>query len=72
MLQASVYDLTVAPPHEPPDRRFTNAEFVLYREGYEHALTMALRTMTHAVARFELRERTKRLAAKRKRQKERP
>lgn len=67
MLQAAVYDLTVAPPHEPADRRFTNAEFALYREGYDYALLMAGKALTHAVARFELRERTKRLAAKRRR-----
>ena len=69
MLQAAVYDLTVAPPHEPADRRFTNAEFALYREGYEYALLMAMKTMKHAVVRFELRERTKRLSAKRRREK---
>jgi hypothetical protein len=69
MLQQAVYDLTVAPPHEPADARFTAAEFALYREGYEHALLMAMKTMKHAVARFELRERTKRLAAKRRREK---
>lgn len=68
MLQGAVYDLTVAMPHEPPDARFTNAEFDLYRQGYDYALVMAMKTMQHAVVRFEMRMRTKRLAAKRKRE----
>jgi hypothetical protein len=69
MLQAAVYDLMVAPPHEPADARFTAAEFALYRQGYDYALVMALKVLKHAVARFELRERTKRLSAKRRREK---
>lgn len=69
MLQQAVYDLMVAPPHEPDGARFTAAEFDLYRQGYDYALVIALRTMKHAVARFQLRERTKRLAAKQRREK---
>ena len=69
LLQAAVYDLMVARPHEPADERFTAAEFDTYRRGYEHALTMAIKTMKHAVTRFELRERTKRLSARRRREK---
>jgi hypothetical protein len=69
MLQAAVYDLMAAPPHEPPDARFTAAEFAVYRQGYDYALLMALRVLKHAVARFELKERTKRLSAKRRREK---
>jgi len=69
MLQQAVYDLTVARPHEPADARFTAAEFALYRQGYDYALLIAMKTMNHAVARFELRERTKRLSARRRREK---
>jgi hypothetical protein len=69
MLQQAVYDLMVAPPHEPPDTRFTAEQFALYRAGYDYALVMALKVLKHAVTRFELRERTKRLSAKRRREK---
>lgn len=58
-------------PHVPTDARYTAAEFDLYRAGYDHALLMALKVVTAAEKRFELRERTKRLDARRKRSDER-
>jgi hypothetical protein len=67
MQQASVYDLFVAPPHEPPGARFTPEEFELYRQGYTLALVKALQAMEHAGQRFQLRQRTTRLDAKRRR-----
>lgn len=56
-------------PHEPPDARYTAQEFDLYRQGYDYALVMTLKTLKAAVERFELRERTKRLERKREREK---
>jgi hypothetical protein len=70
MLQRSVYDLAVAAPHVPSDVRYTAGEFRLYRDGYDWALVMALRTMKAAEQRFELRERTRRLEARRRRKKD--
>lgn len=67
MLQGALYDLMVAPPHEPADARFTAADFALYREGYDHALLVALKAIQSAAQRYELIERTKRLEARRKR-----
>jgi hypothetical protein len=61
-----VYDLMLAPPHEPPDARYTAEEFARYREGYDYALVIALRTLKAAEARFRMFERTKRLEARRK------
>lgn len=67
MQQAAVYDLSVAPPHVPDDAHFTAAEFAIYRAGYTHALVMSLTVMQHAVSRFALRVRTRKLEARRKR-----
>lgn len=55
-------------PHVPADAKYTDAEFAIYREGYDHALLMAMKVVTAAEQRFELRERTKRLDAKRRRE----
>lgn len=68
MLQAAVYDLSVAKPHEPADARFTPEEFAVYREGYQMALIKALQTMQHAEHRFAMRRRTVRLDNKRRRE----
>ena len=67
MLQQAVYDLMTATPHEPDGARYTPADFALYRAGYDYALVIALRTLQAAELRFELRERTTRLEAKRRR-----
>ena len=56
-------------PHVPPDEKFTAGEFEAYRKGYDYALVMTLKTLKAADERFKLRQRTKRLAAKRRRQK---
>jgi hypothetical protein len=56
-----------APPHVPHDARYTAEEFRTYRAGYDWALVIALRTMQAAEERFKMRERTKRLDAKRRR-----
>lgn len=61
MLQASVYDLMSATPHEPPDARYTAAQFAVYREGYDYALVVALKTLQAAERRFATIARTKRL-----------
>lgn len=61
MLQTVVYDLMVAPPHEPDNARFTHEEFMLYKQGYEMALKVVARTLDAAYKRYELIERTKRL-----------
>ena len=60
-------DLMAAQPHEPPDSRFTPAEFALYREGYAEALRVVAVTLEAAVRRFDLVERTKRLSERKKR-----
>lgn len=70
MLQEAVYDLLVAKPHEPENARFTAEEFVVYRQGYDLALVMALRVMQAAERRFALYKRTRRLEARRKREQE--
>jgi len=69
MVQATVFDLQTAMPHEPPDSRLTAAEFAIYRAGYEHALAVTAKAITAAGKRYELIERSKRLAAKQKRAK---
>ena len=51
----------------PADVKFTAAEFDAYRKGYDYALVMTVKTLRAAVERFELRQRTKRLEAKRRR-----
>jgi len=63
----SVDDLSQAFPHVPEDVKFTAAEFDAYRKGYDYALVMTVKTLRAAVERFELRQRTKRLEAKRRR-----
>ena len=68
MQQAAVYDLCAATPHEPPDAKFTAAEFRVYREGYTMALVMALRVMEQAANRFAIFARTRRLETRRRRQ----
>lgn len=68
MLQAAVYDLCVAAPHEPADAKFTAEQFRIYRAGYAMALTIALRVMGHAEERYKLVTRTRRLEARKKRQ----
>lgn len=65
-MQQAVYELMTATPHEPPGARYTAEQFALYREGYDYALVMALRTLQAADLRFRLVERTKRLEARRK------
>lgn len=67
MCQQAVYDLMTCTPHVPMDAKYTDAEFAIYREGYDHALLMALKTVTAAEQRFKLIERTKRLEARRRR-----
>lgn len=67
MLQEAVYDLLVAPPHEPDGARFTAEEFAVYRQGYDLALIMALRVMQAAERRFSLYKRTRRLEARKRR-----
>jgi hypothetical protein len=64
---SSVNDLMAAPPHEPPDARFTPEEFAVYREGYNEALRIVAVTLEAAVRRFDLVEKTKRLSEQRKR-----
>lgn len=64
---AAVYDLMTVAPHEPADARFTPEEFDLYRRGYEVALLIVLKALEATVARFALRVRTKRLAARQRR-----
>lgn len=64
---SSVNDLMASTPHEPPDARFSPAEFALYREGYAEALRVVAVTLEAAVRRFDLVEKTKRLSEQRKR-----
>jgi hypothetical protein len=64
MQEAAVYDLLTCAPHEPPDARYTAAEFAVYRRGYEWALVMALKVMTAAGERHKIRIRTRRLEAR--------
>jgi hypothetical protein len=59
MTQA-VYDLTVAAPHEARARGYSPAQWLLYVEGYAHALVMALRVLRLAVDRWVLSERERR------------
>lgn len=66
-MEQAVYDLMTVTPHEPPDAHFTAAEFARYREGYDYALVVALRTLKAAEHRFQMVERTKRLGARRNR-----
>lgn len=67
MQQAAVYDLMIATPHEPEGTRYTAAEFLVYRSGYDVALVMALRVMRAAEERYQLFVRTKRLDAAQRR-----
>jgi len=71
MQREAVYDLAVAPPHEPEGARFTAEEWRLYVRGYGMALTMALRTMDHAEARYRLYLNTRRLDTRRQRERDR-
>lgn len=61
MLQAVVYDLMVAAPHEPKNARFTHDEFLLYKQGYDEALKIVARALEAAYHRYELIEKTRRL-----------
>lgn len=67
MLACTMADLMNRKPHEPDDARFTPAEFDVYRLGYDYALFIAMKALEATEQRFQLRERTKRLEAKRKR-----
>lgn len=64
---SSVNDLMAAMPHEPPDARFTRAEFEVYNEGYQEALRIVAVTLEAAVRRFDLVEKTKRVSELKKR-----
>lgn len=70
MQQEAVSDLLTAAPHVPDDAHYTAAEFLRYREGYDMALVMTLRTMDAAARRHQLIVQTKRLEAKRRREEE--
>lgn len=64
MMQAAVYDLMVARPHEPDAAHFTIEQYRYYRQGYDHALVLALKVMDLADRRYKLRVRTLQLAAR--------
>lgn len=66
MMQQTVSDLLGAAPHEPPDVRYTAEQFAVYKEGYETALLMVMRALKATEQRYDMRERTKRLEARRK------
>lgn len=66
MMQATVYDLMTARPHVPDGARFTEESWRLYEAGYQHALVVVLKALKVTEARFDLRMRTKRLDAKRR------
>jgi hypothetical protein len=67
----SVYDLTTAHPHQPPQRRYSADEWRVYVEGYDWALIMCCRVLWAAQQRHALFERTRRLEAQRRRQESR-
>lgn len=67
MIQRTLVDLHTAAPHEPAGARFSAAEFAVYRAGYAHALIVAMKAVDVALLRFELVERSKRLARRAKR-----
>lgn len=48
----AVYELAVVRPHEPDDSRFTAAEYILYRQGYEHALFIVLKVLQLTIDRW--------------------
>lgn len=66
MMQQTVSDLLDVAPHEPPDARYTAAEWAVYKEGYETALLIVMRALKATEQRYDMRERTKRLEARRK------
>lgn len=66
MCQETVVDLLRAAPHVPDDARYSAEEMAIYRAGYVAALTVALKALAATGKRFELRERTKRIAARQK------
>lgn len=44
-MMSAVYELSCARPHEPDDARFSNAEYLVYRLGYETALLVVLKLL---------------------------
>lgn len=53
----AVYELATVRPHEPDDARYTAAEYLCYRQGYEHALVIVLKVLKVTVERWYLRKR---------------
>jgi hypothetical protein len=71
MQREAVFDLTTCKPHEPDEARYTAVEYRAYVEGYTLALVMALKVMEFAEERWRMHLRTKRLEAKRQRERDR-
>ena len=66
---AALQDLSAARPHEYRPRGYTPAEWPTYCEGYYCALTMAMKVLDLAYARWKLARTTRRAEAKLAREK---
>ena len=66
MMQETVYDLMTYRPHVPDGARFTEETWRLYEMGYQHALLIVMKALKATEARFDIRERTRRLERRRR------
>ena len=66
---AALNDLAAARPHERRPHGYTPAEWPTYCEGYYCALTMAMKVLDLAYARWKLARKTRRAAAQQARDK---
>jgi len=66
MMEQTVYDLMSSRPHVPEGSRFTADTWRLYEMGYQHALLIVMKALKATEARFEIRERTRRLERNRR------
>ena len=57
---SAIDELSAARPHESRARGYPPAEYRIYREGYYHALSMALKVLDLAYDRWRLARKTRR------------
>lgn len=48
-MMSAVYELSIVRPHEPEHAKFSAAEYLLYRAGYEYALLVVLKLLKMTV-----------------------
>jgi len=62
-MMSAVYELSTVRPHEPEHAKFSHAEFLVYRAGYEYALLVVLKLLKMTVEHWYANRRAARKSA---------